>query len=61
MSDDRHRFDELCDFMDDHEFTIEDMLAIICANLCNHKERYFGTEMLVGGHEFKIRIVKEGI
>lgn len=59
--DDRHRFDELCDFMETHEFTIEDMLAIICANLCRNPEKEFETKMLVGGHEFEIKIVKKGI
>lgn len=61
MSDDRHRFDELCDFMDTHEFTIEDMLAIICANLCRNPEKKFETKMLVGGHVFRIKITKKGI
>lgn len=61
MTDDRHRFDELCDFMQENYFTIEDMLAIICANLCRNPEKEFETKMLVGGHEFEIKIVKKGI
>lgn len=60
--DDGHRFDELGEFLDKHEFCIEDMLAVICAHLYGYKKKVFETEMFVGGCEFKIKIdKKEGV
>lgn len=54
--DDRARFDDLAEFMDDHEFTVSDFLACVCANLSKYQEKNFETELLVAGYKFKIRI-----
>lgn len=58
MKDDRKRFDDLCDFLDTHEFSVEDMLAVVCAHLLRYKDKKFNTEMMVGGQLFKIDIKK---
>lgn len=54
--DDRARFDDLAEFMDDHEFTVSDFLACVYANLSKYQEKNFETELLVAGYKFKIRI-----
>lgn len=56
--EDRHRFDELGEFLDKHEFSIEDMLAVVCAHLLRYKDKKFNTEMMVGGQLFNININK---
>ena len=57
--DNRERFDLLADFMDEHEFTVSDFLAVVCANLSGYPQNEFETELMVAGHEFKIRINKK--
>ena len=49
-------FDELGKFFDEHNFSVADLLAIICARLSEFPEKVFTTELMVDGHEFGIKI-----
>lgn len=57
-SADSDDFDKLADFLDEHNFSCQDLLAILCAHLGKYKDKLFETELLVGGEKFKIRIEK---
>lgn len=52
-------WEKLCNFMDEHNFSCADFLAVICAHLCSRPQKDFETELFVAGHEFKIRIEKK--
>ena len=49
-------FDALGIFFDDHDFSVADLLAIICARLSEFPEKVFTTEFMVNDHEFGIKI-----
>lgn len=55
----RERFDKLAEFMDYHEFTVSDFLAVVCAHLAGYPQAVFETELMVALTEFKIRIEKK--
>lgn len=58
VSRDNPSWEELFDFLDEREFSALDMLACVCTVLCRYSDKAFETELMVGGHEFKINIVK---
>lgn len=49
-------FDALVIFFDEHDFSVADLLAIICARLSEFPEKVFTTEFMVNDHEFGIKI-----
>lgn len=49
-------FDAIGNFFDEHDFSVADLLAIICARLSEFPEKAFTTELMVNGHEFGIKI-----
>ena len=49
-------FDALGIFFDEHDFSVADLLAIICARLSEFPEKVFTTEFMVNEHEFGIKI-----
>lgn len=49
-------FDALGIFFDEHDFSVADLLAIICARLSEFPEKVFTTEFMVNDHEFGIKI-----
>lgn len=49
-------FDAIGNFFDEHDFSVADLLAIICARLSEFPEKVFTTEFMVNGHEFGIKI-----
>ncbi len=51
-------WDKLLDFIDNNEFTVADMLAVICANLLKEKGKNFCTTLNVGGENFFIQLKK---
>ena len=56
---DNPAWEELFDLLDKQCFTTLDMLAIICTNLCHYEDTEFKTELMCGGHEFKVKIEKK--
>jgi hypothetical protein len=52
-------WDKLCNFMDENEFTCNDFLAVICANLLKYEDKHFDTEMMLEGVRFRINIEKD--
>lgn len=52
-------WDKMLKFIDENPFYIEDMLALVCANLLKSPENVYETQNMVGGHEFKIRIERK--
>lgn len=54
----KENFDLLADFMDDHEFTVSDFLACVCAKISGYPQSEFTTKLMVAGHEFDIKIIK---
>ena len=50
----------LYDFLDEHKFYIEDMLACVCANLVRNKAMEYKTKLMVGGIEYEIKITEKG-
>ena len=49
-------FDAIGNFFDEHDFSVADLLAIICARLSEFPEKVFTTEFMVNGHEFGIKL-----
>lgn len=49
-------FDAIGNFFDEHDFSVADLLAIICARLSEFPEKVFTTEFMVNDHEFGIKI-----
>jgi hypothetical protein len=41
------------------DVSFNDMLACVCANLCHYTDTEFKTELMCGGHEFKVKIDKK--
>lgn len=60
VSRDNPSWEELYEFLDKNEFSVLDMLACVCANLCNYTDTEFNTEIMCGGHKFQINIEKKG-
>lgn len=54
MAERNKHLDALADYLDQHEVTISDMLAVVCANILNNGGGDKETELLVAGHRFKI-------
>lgn len=52
-------FDAIGNFFDEHDFSVADLLAIICARLSEFPEKVFTTGLMVDGHEFGIKIRKK--
>ena len=52
-------FDAIGNFFDEHDFSVADLLAIICTKLSQFPEKVFTTELMVDGHEFGIKIRKK--
>lgn len=55
----KENFDLLADFMDNHNFSCSDFLAVVCVKLSGYPQNEFETKLMVAGHEFKIRIEKK--
>lgn len=51
-------FDKFADFIDKGNYSIADMLAIVCSNLLSQKGETFITHLMIGGQIFKIDIKK---
>ena len=51
-------FDKLADFMDKGNYSVADMLAIVCSNLFHQEGVQFITHLMIGGQIFKIDIQK---
>ena len=49
-------WEDLCDFLDEKEFYIEDMLACICASLDRNGAKEYKTRLMVAGVEYEIEI-----
>lgn len=59
MTERNKRLDDFSDWLENHELTTDDMLAVICAQLLRSGEKYpdnLITEIMVGGRVFKIEI-----
>lgn len=55
----KESFDDLGEYMDKHNFSCSDFLAVVCAHLCDVPQKEFETEIMVCEQEFKIRIEKK--
>lgn len=51
-------FDKFADFIDKGDYSVADMLAIVCSNLLHQEGNIFKTHLMVGGQIFKIDIQK---
>lgn len=52
------RWGKLFDFMDENEFTVQDFLACVCANLLGYTTPTYFTKLGVGRQTFSIAITK---
>lgn len=59
VSRDNPAWEELYELLDSKGFSVLDMLACICANLCHYEDSEFKTELMCGGHQFKVKIEKK--
>ena len=59
VSRDNPAWEELFNFLDSKSFTVLDMLACVCSNLCRYEDTEFKTELMCGGCEFKVKIEKK--
>mgnify|MGYP007072988351 CR=1 FL=1 len=55
----KERFDDLGEYSEKNGFSCADFLAVVCARLAGYPQREFETELMVAGHEFKIKITKK--
>lgn len=55
----KERFDDLGEYSEKNGFSCSDFLAVVCARLAGYPQREFETELMVAGHEFKIKITKK--
>jgi hypothetical protein len=60
VSRDNPAWEELYNLLDSKGFSVLDMLACVCSNLCHYPDGEFSTELMCGGNEFKIKIEKKG-
>lgn len=51
-------FDKFADFIDKGNYSVADMLAIVCSNLLCQKGETFITHLMIVGQIFKIDIKK---
>lgn len=51
-------FDKFADFIDKGNYSVADMLAIVCSNLLHQEGEMFITHLMIGGQIFKIDIKK---
>ena len=51
-------FDKFADFIDKGNYSVADMLAIVCSNLLHQEGSIFKTHLMTGGQIFKIDIQK---
>lgn len=49
-------WEDLCDFLDEKEFYIEDMLACICASLDRNGAKEYEASIKINGEIFRVRI-----
>lgn len=54
------RWSKLFDFMKENDFTIEDFLGCVCANLSRYANRYYSAKIAVGSQVYKVDIEKWG-
>ena len=54
-------WDKLLSFIDGNDFTVQDFLACVCANLLRYTSTLYQTRISVGGTRFDITINKKGI
>lgn len=55
----KENFELLADFMNEHNLSCSDFLAVVCAKLLGYPQNEVETKLMVAGHEFKIRIEKK--
>lgn len=55
------QWDTLLSFIDNNDFTVQDFLACVCANLLRYTSTLYQTRISVGGTRFDITINKKGI
>lgn len=49
-------WEDLCDFLDEKEFYIEDMLACVCASLDRNGAKEYEANIKINGELFRVRI-----
>lgn len=57
----REEWDTLLSFIDKNDFTVQDFLACVCANLLRYTSTHYKTRIVVGNSLFDITITKEGV
>ena len=55
------QWDKLLSFIERNDFTVQDFLACVCANLLRYTSTNYITRLSVGGTQFDITIQKKGI
>lgn len=53
---DSEDWEDLCDFLDEKEFYIEDMLACVCASLERNGAKEYEASIKINGELFRVRI-----
>lgn len=54
----KEEWDTLFSFIKSNDFTVQDFLACVCANLLRYTSSYYVTRLSVGGTQFDITIRK---
>lgn len=57
----KEQWDTLLSFIEQNDFSVQDFLACVCANLLRYTSTYYQTKLSVGGTQFDITIQKKGI
>ncbi len=57
----KEEWDTLISFIQSNDFTVQDFLACVCANLLRYTSTLYQTRISVGGTNFDITINKKGI
>lgn len=52
------QWDKLLSFIERNDFTVQDFLACVCANLLRYTSTHYITKLSVGGTQFDITIRK---
>ena len=57
----KEQWDTLLSFIEQNDFSVQDFLACVCANLLRYTSTLYQTRISVGGTRFDITIQKKGI
>lgn len=56
MSERNKRLDDFAEWLETHELTTDDMLALLCASIINSEAAGLSTKLMVGGRIFNVNI-----